>query len=38
MADAGNQIFVTLQRGKQWPPTTVDVRYGAALISRQHQP
>ncbi len=38
VADAGNQIFVTLQRGKQWPPTTVDVRCGAALLSRQHQP
>ncbi|EFJ49334.1 hypothetical protein VOLCADRAFT_90160 [Volvox carteri f. nagariensis] len=24
--DLGNQIFVTLRRGDEWPPRTVDVR------------
>jgi len=22
----GNQIYVSLQKGKQWPPTTIDIR------------
>merc|ERR1719181_699097 len=27
-AEKGNQIFITLVRGKEYPPTTVDVRCG----------
>lgn len=26
VAELGNQIFVTLQKGSSWPPTVVDVR------------
>jgi hypothetical protein len=29
VADLGLQIFVTLRKGKSWPPSACDVRYAA---------